>query len=65
VADVAKGKFAKEKIAYIHNNPVVSGLVKEAHHYSLSSASAYAGDDSGPIKVEIIDFEVEEGYVMT
>jgi len=29
------------------------------------SASAYAGDDSGPIKVEIIDFEVEEGYVMT
>jgi len=44
---------------------VVSRLVEEAEHYRLSSASTYVGRDVGPIKVEVIDFGVEEGYVMT
>jgi len=61
----AHPKFTRQKIAYVHNNPVVSGFVDEPEHYRLSSASAYRGDVSGPIKVEVIDFGVEEGYVLT
>ena len=44
---------------------MVSGLVEEVEYYRLSSASAYVGGGCGPINVEIIDFGVEEGYVMT
>ena len=57
--------FTRQKIAYIHNNPVVSGFVDEPEHYRLSSAAAYIGSDLGPLEVEIIDFGVEEGYVKT
>jgi putative transposase len=34
-------KFVWDKINYIHNNPVESGLVKQAHEWVYSSASNY------------------------
>jgi REP element-mobilizing transposase RayT len=35
--------FLREKINYIHQNPVRAELVAEAHHYTYSSAIDYAG----------------------
>ncbi|MEZ5008112.1 MAG: transposase [Chitinophagales bacterium] len=46
--------FAQQKIDYIHNNPVVSGIVDEAQHYLYSSARDYC-DDKGLI--DIVYFE--------
>jgi len=34
-------KFVWDKINYIHNNPVETGLVKQAHEWVYSSASNY------------------------
>jgi REP element-mobilizing transposase RayT len=33
--------FARQKIEYIHNNPVKAGLVSKAEDWSYSSARAY------------------------
>jgi len=38
-------KFIREKIDYIHNNPVRSGIVEKAEDYLYSSARYYAGLD--------------------
>jgi putative transposase len=35
--------FTHQKLNYIHQNPVVSGLVNEAQHYRYSSAIDYYG----------------------
>lgn len=37
-------KVISEKIRYIHNNPVVEGLVQYAQEYLYSSARDYAGE---------------------
>ncbi len=34
----------KQKLSYIHNNPVEAGIVREPQDYLYSSASDYAGD---------------------
>ena len=39
-------KFAWTKICYIHNNPVVEGLVKEPQDWVYSSASNYCDEES-------------------
>jgi putative transposase len=39
-------KVIKQKIDYIHNNPVISGLVAEPIHYKYSSARNYQDDNS-------------------
>lgn len=39
-------KFIKEKIEYIHNNPVRSGIVEKPEDYIYSSARNYSGLDS-------------------
>jgi REP element-mobilizing transposase RayT len=39
-------KFLEQKISYIHNNPVRSGLVRNPEEYLYSSASNYADMDS-------------------
>jgi len=36
----------KEKISYIHHNPVKRGYIEEAEHWRYSSAKDYAGIDS-------------------
>jgi len=58
----AHPKFTKSKLDYIHNNPVAAGIVKEPEDYVYSSAIDYVGG-TGLLKIEMIDFGVEEGYV--
>ncbi|MGN7987731.1 REP-associated tyrosine transposase [Pedobacter sp. 22226] len=36
-------EFKDQKLDYIHNNPIESGIVSEAEHYNYSSAINYAG----------------------
>jgi REP-associated tyrosine transposase len=47
-------KFIKEKLDYLHNNPIASGLVEKAEDYLLSSAKNYYLNETGLIKVEIL-----------
>jgi len=48
-------KFIEQKINYIHQNPVRSGIVKFPEEYVYSSAKNYADEDS-ILDVTIIDF---------
>ena len=57
-------KFTMQKISYIHNNPVVAGIVEKPEDYIYSSASSYIGKGR-LIDIDIIDFGVQEGYVFT
>jgi putative transposase len=43
-----------QKIAYIHNNPVVEGWVEYPEHYLYSSASNYA-NDRGLLDITVIE----------
>ncbi len=40
--EIFSNKFIEQKIDYIHNNPVVSGIVVNAADYLYSSARNYA-----------------------
>jgi putative transposase len=42
----------KQKLDYIHNNPVRGGIVDEAHEYLYSSARDYMGK-RGLVKVTL------------
>jgi len=55
--------FMRRKINYIHNNPVVSGLVDDAEAYRLSSARNYAGRSDHILDVEIVHYGSEEGLL--
>ncbi|MCB9294803.1 MAG: transposase [Lewinellaceae bacterium] len=55
-------KFIYQKLAYIHNNAVEAGLVKEPAQYVYSSA-AYYENGEGILPVIILDLGVTEGYV--
>lgn len=44
--EVFSNKFIEQKIDYIHNNPVVSGIVSNPEDYLYSSARNYAGLES-------------------
>ena len=46
-------KFVREKLEYIHNNPVRAGIIEFPEHYLYSSAKNYAGE-KGLIDVEIL-----------
>ena len=39
-------QFFKQKLNYIHNNPVKAGIVERPEHYLYSSARNYAGLDA-------------------
>ena len=41
----------RQKVEYIHNNPVVRGFVDDPEHWRWSSARVYAGK-KGPIEIE-------------
>ena len=45
--------FVREKLEYIHNNPVRAGIVERPEHYLYSSAKDYAGE-KGLLDVEIL-----------
>lgn len=46
-------KFISQKLEYIHNNPVKSGIVRDAEDYVHSSAGSYAGEE-GMLHVEVL-----------
>ena len=48
---VYSNKFIKQKIQYIHNNPVRAGIVKNPEEYLYSSACNYAELES---KIDVI-----------
>jgi hypothetical protein len=43
-----------QKLDYIHNNPVIAGIVSLPEHYQYSSAANYCGE-KGMMDVLIID----------
>ncbi|MCC6753351.1 MAG: transposase [Saprospiraceae bacterium] len=61
--EIYSPKVIAQKLAYIHNNPVKSGIVSEAEHYLYSSASNYCGQ-KGLLEVEILDIPASlVGYI--
>ena len=59
---LASPKFIYQKLNYIHNNPVKSGIVNVAAHCIYSSAGYYETGE-GVLPVTVIDLGVSEGYV--
>lgn len=52
---VYSNKFIKQKVNYIHQNPVVGKIVNSPEDYAFSSARNYAGLDS---ELEIITLDI-------
>jgi REP element-mobilizing transposase RayT len=50
---IITSEFMKQKLEYIHNNPVEEMVVAEAQHYLFSSAMDYVGE-KGLIDVELV-----------
>ncbi len=48
---IYSNNFIEQKIRYIHNNPVVSGIVNRPEEYRYSSAVSYA-DGDGLLNIE-------------
>jgi REP element-mobilizing transposase RayT len=48
--------FVKEKLEYIHNNPVRAGIVEQPEHYIYSSAKNYAGE-KGWLHIETLSIK--------
>lgn len=48
--ELYSGKFVRQKLNYIHNNPVKAGIVENPEDYQYSSARNYAGLDA---KIEV------------
>ena len=46
--------FTWQKMNYIHNNPVASGLVEKAEDYLYSSARDYVGKGKGLLEINTI-----------
>lgn len=44
--EVFSNTFIEEKVTYIHNNPVRSGIVNRPEEYIYSSAKYYSGEES-------------------
>lgn len=51
---ICSEKFIRQKITYIHNNPVRAGIVEQPEEYLYSSARDYAGNWS-PVKFIQLD----------
>jgi hypothetical protein len=56
-------KFSRQKLGYVHLNPVKDGVVYKAEDYIYSSARKYAGYEDCVLNVEVLDFGIEDGYV--
>ncbi len=57
-------RFTWQKVNYIHQNPVVAMIVDEPEDYLWSSARNYSGRDDHIMEVTVIDFSLEDGFVM-
>ena len=51
---LTKSKFTREKMDYIHNNPVAEGIVEEPEHYLYSSARNYYSNRKGILDIEFV-----------
>lgn len=49
-----KPRFIRQKLDYIHDNPVVEEIVGEADHYLYSSAGDYFGTRKGYLEIDFI-----------
>lgn len=56
-------KLIRQKIGYIHANPVVQGWVEKPEDYWYSSALYYF-EERGPLEVSILDPGITEGFFM-
>ncbi len=56
-------EFTFQKINYIHQNPVVSGIVDDPLAYRYSSARNYAGISDTVLEVIVLDHTTYIGYV--
>ncbi len=52
--EIITEKFGIQKLEYVHNNPVESGLVDKPEDYLLSSAKDYILNEKGLIEVEFL-----------
>jgi putative transposase len=52
--NVWSGKKVKEKLEYMHANPVVRGLVKHPRDWPWSSWSHYAKGEEGLLRIDIL-----------
>jgi putative transposase len=52
--EIFSDKFIKQKLVYIHENPVKAGIVWEAWQYQFSSAIDYYGKGKGLLDVEYL-----------
>ena len=52
--EIFSNHVIEQKLDYVHNNPVVSGLVENAEDYLYSSARDYAGI-KGLIAIEFLN----------
>ena len=53
---IQSAKMMKERINYIHNNPVKRGYVDEPEHWRYSSARVYLG------KLGLLEVEIADGF---
>lgn len=51
--ELDNNKIIDQKLAYLHNNPVMQGCVNEVEHYNWSSAMDYAGL-KGLVKLDLL-----------
>ncbi|MBX7125131.1 MAG: transposase [Cyclobacteriaceae bacterium] len=51
---LTKEKFTRQKMDYIHNNPVAEEFVREADHWLYSSACDYYGTRKGLLEIDFI-----------
>ncbi len=51
--ELSTGEMARQRLDYIHNNPIVEGIVYEPKHYVYSSALDYAGK-KGLLEIEFL-----------
>jgi len=49
--NVWSARKEREKLTYMHHNPVKRGLVSRPEQWPWSSAGYYAGGKAGPVKV--------------
>jgi len=60
--ELVSPKWINQKLNYIHNNPVRAGIVELPENYLYSSALWYL-EEEGKIKIDILRFENNVGYV--
>ena len=57
-------KFIRQKIIYIHYNPVKARIVDKPGEYLYSSARNYLGRTDSIMEIDVIESGVKDGYVM-